>query len=216
MRLELPDSAGHRASAGQPLRLAPSAARNIGPILDALAAHAPLAGRALEIASGTGQQVVRFAALRPELDWQPTDLLPENLAAIEAWRHAAGARNIRPPRPLDAGQPGWGATGPFALVLAVNLLHLIPAATMAVLLVEAGRALGPGGRLMLYGPFLRDGRATSPGDAAFDARLRAQDPRLGYKDVAAVEVAVAGAGLRPVARLAMPANNLFLIAERTA
>ena len=62
--------------------------------------------------------------------------------------------------------------------------------------------------------FLRDGRTTSDGDAAFDASLRAQDPTIGYKDAAVVLGWMAGAGLEPRDPVTMPANNLFLLADR--
>jgi hypothetical protein len=80
-----------------------------------------------------------------------------------------------------------------------------------VLIEEAARTLGPGGRLVVYGPFLRDGVATSPGDAAFDADLRAQDPSIGYKNLAWVLSCMQAAGLRPGVE-PMPANNLAIVA----
>ena len=93
----------------------------------------------------------------------------------------------------------------------MNLLHLVPEAGAGVLIAEAAQALAPGGRLAVYGPFLRQGRATSPGDAAFDADLRAQDARLGYKDLGWVMTRMGRAGLG-VEVVPMPANNLMLIA----
>ena len=71
-------------------------------------------------------------------------------------------------------------------------------------------ALAPTGRALVYGPFLRDGQPTSPGDAAFDASLRAQDPRLGYKDQAWVEACVRALGCDVVWH-DMPANNLAAV-----
>ena len=37
---------------------------------------APATGRALEIASGTGQHIVQLAAALPGLSWQPSDIDP--------------------------------------------------------------------------------------------------------------------------------------------
>ncbi|MFC2970163.1 DUF938 domain-containing protein [Acidimangrovimonas pyrenivorans] len=213
--LVLPDSAAARATGCGACRIAPSAMRNVGPILAQLEAHAPKRGRALELASGTGQQVVRFAARRPGLVWQPTDLNPANLDSIEAWRMAAEMAHIRPARQLDAAQPGWGAElGPFDLIVEVNMLHLVSTTAARTILAEIGAALAPGGRALLYGPFLRGGQATSPGDARFHASLQAQAPDLGYKDVAWVEAELKKAGLKMVCRMEMPANNLMLVAEQ--
>ncbi|MDZ4095158.1 MAG: DUF938 domain-containing protein, partial [Paracoccaceae bacterium] len=96
-------------------------------------------------------------------------------------------------------------------ILMVNLLHLISDQAALVVLSEAAKALAPGGRLLIYGPFLRGGQATSEGDAAFDASLRAQDPGIGYKDLDWVAGHLAKAGLM-LRVTAMPANNLMLIA----
>ncbi|MBZ4688760.1 MAG: hypothetical protein JG765_11 [Cereibacter sp.] len=210
MSLRLPDSGAPQLPDGR--RLAPSAERNAEPILALLQAEG-LSGRLLELASGTGQHAARFAAALPRLDWQPSDVEPANLVSIQAWRAQAGVANLRPPVLLDAARPGWSTEWQgLDAILLVNLLHLIPAPTAATVLAEAARALSPGGKLLLYGPFLRDGKPTSEGDAAFDASLRAQDAAIGYKDLAWVTGHLAAAGL--TARVVeMPANNLMLIAR---
>ncbi len=215
MSLRLPDSGAGTLPDGR--RVAPSASRNAEAIRDALLGVAPATGRALELASGTGQHIALLAQALPGLDWQPTDRDPGNLPSIDAWAAWSGAANLRPARVLDAGYPGWGAAhAPCALVQAVNLLHLVPEAVARTVVAEAAQALAPGGLLAIYGPFLRDGRTTSEGDAAFDASLRAQDPAIGYKDAAVVLGWMAAAGLAPRPPVEMPANNLVLLADRPA
>ncbi|MDT8854599.1 DUF938 domain-containing protein [Paracoccaceae bacterium Fryx2] len=209
MTLRLPDSGAPVSPDGR--RHAPSAERNAAAILAVLRAEAPARGRLLELASGTGQHAAMFAAALPGLDWQPTDADPGALASIAAWGAAADSVNLAAPVLLDAAQPGWGAGWAGQdVVLLVNLLHLIPEADAGVVLAEAARALAPDGKLLIYGPFLRDGKTTSEGDAAFHASLQAQDARIGYKDLAWVEgrLAAAGLGLRIVE---MPANNLMIV-----
>ena len=215
MSLRLPDSGAGTLPDGR--RVAPSATRNGDAIRDVLRALAPQTGRALELASGTGQHAAVLAPALPGLHWQPTDRDPGNLGSINAWAAWAGAANLRPAAVLDAGAPGWGvAHGPCALVLAVNLLHLVPETVAHTVIAEAAQALAPGGLLAIYGPFLRDGRTTSEGDAAFHASLRAQDPAIGYKDAAVVQGWMTAAGLAPRPLVLMPANNLFLLADRPA
>ncbi len=102
------------------------------------------------------------------------------------------------------------------MIVLVNLLHLISTPEAATVLTEVAAALAPGGIFALYGPFLRDGTATSEGDAVFDASLRAQDPAIGYKDVIWTCAHLVAAGLSHVETVAMPANNLLLIFERRA
>lgn len=195
-------------------RTAPAATRNLAPILQALARHAPATGRALEIASGSGQQIVHFAAAHPGLIWQASDLDAENLASITAWAQFAPAPNLLPPTQLDAAQPGWAQPhAGLSLILMVNVLHLVSAPAAQTILHECSSALAPKGRLLVYGPFLRDGRATSAGDAQFDADLRARDPAIGYKDLHWVTELMASNGLTCQID-PMPANNLMLIAQK--
>lgn len=192
----------------------PAALRNRDAILAELRRLAPATGRALEIASGTGEHVITFAPATPGLTWQPSDPDPARRASIAAYMGDTGAANILPPIDLDAARPGWSATQPPSdLILLANLLHLISDAKAATVLSEIASALAPGGIALIYGPFLRDGTTTSDGDAAFDAQLRAADPDIGYKDVIDVTSQLVAAGLRHVETVRMPANNLLLAFE---
>lgn len=214
-RLSLPDTASVTEGGEGDKLFAPSAARNAAPITEGLAAIAPARGAALEIASGTGQHVVGFARAMPGLTWQPTEIDPARRASIDAHVAEAALGNLRAALALDATAPGWGAAhGGQALIVVINLLHLISTPEARVLINEAAAALAPGGRIALYGPFLRGGQATSEGDARFHASLKAQDPEIGYKDLAEVTAWLSEAGLGPAESRAMPANNLLLSASR--
>ncbi|WP_342741638.1 DUF938 domain-containing protein, partial [Rubrimonas cliftonensis] len=189
--------------------IAPSAERNAAAITEALASIAPATGCALELASGTGQHIVGFARSMPGLTWRPSEVDPVRAASIDAYVMEAALANLHPPLELDATAPGWGARhGGQALIVLINLLHLVSTRESQVLISEAAAALATGGRIAIYGPFLRDGATTSEGDAQFDASLRAQDPEIGYKDVLGVSNMLQEAGLSPPNILKMPANNL--------
>ena len=192
---------------------APSAANNVGPICEVLCAHAPDSGAALEIASGTGQHIVTFAAHIPQLNWQPTEPDPARRTSIDAY--AADISNIAPALELNATAEGWHtAYQGQALITLANLLHLISEAEARTLIAEAGKALTPQGVLHLYGPFLRDGETTSEGDASFHAKLRAEDSEVGYKDDWDIIDWVQSSGMELVEVLEMPANNLSFVARR--
>lgn len=212
-KLILPDTHSVATPGPDGRLFAPSAARNIGPICDVVAEHAPQTGQALEIASGTGEHVAALAARLPGLTWHPSDPAPERRVSIDA--HAAGAANIRPAIDLNAAQPGWSATLPAQdLILTVNLLHLIPEPAAKTLIAEVALALAPGGRFILYGPFLRDGETISEGDARFNSALRDQDPSIGYKDDWDVIDWIHENWLELVQVIEMPANNLCFIARK--
>ncbi|WP_245306268.1 DUF938 domain-containing protein [Roseovarius aestuariivivens] len=194
---------------------APSAQRNAQAILTVLKQHTPSKGRVLELASGTGQHAVTFADALPDLDWQPTEVDAARLASIRLWAAEAALPNLRDPIRLDATAPGWGADHAGQdLILLVNLLHLIPEPAVRTLITEAAAALAPGGRLMLYGPFLRNGEATSEGDRAFHTSLQAQDPAIGYKDDFDMADWIHAAGLELIDLIDMPSNNLVFVARK--
>lgn len=201
-------------SDGQKL-VAPAASRNAHALCDLLARFAPVSGRALELASGTGQHVVAFANRLPGLDWQPSEVEPERRASIDAY--AEGLENIAPAIELDAVQPGWHTVHRANdLVLLINLLHLISWSEVEALVTEAALALNPGGRLILYGPFMRAGQLTSTGDQNFHAALSQQDPDIGYKDDADILDLLRRVQLNLIGAVEMPANNLAFVAERSA
>lgn len=189
---------------------APSAQRNAPHIVAALAGHLPAKGAVLEIAAGTGEHAVALARANPGLTWLPTDIAPERRASIDAWARAEGLGNIRPAVALDAATPDWQA-GPVVAVYLSNLLHLVSAPQAANVIAGAARALAPGGRFCLYGPFRENGTYRSDGDASFDARLKAADPETGYKSVEWVTETAHAAGLSLSARHDLPANNLLLV-----
>ena len=191
---------------------APSAARNAKVLCDLVASNAPSSGRALEIASGTGQHIVTFAKAMPAIHWQPSEVDPLRLHSIQAYVRESGLSNVAEPIALNASQPSWGDTvDPSDIILVTNLLHLISKEEVTTLLKNAARALTSSGSLFLYGPFKRGGKLISEGDAKFDADIRASDPDIGYKDDTWIKSVSNQMGLALVNKHEMPANNLVLI-----
>jgi SAM-dependent methyltransferase len=183
-----------------------------------------LAGRSgdvLEAGSGTGQHVVQFATHRPDLVWWPSDLNEQHLRSIAAWRAHAGLSNVRPPHRIDLSDPGWFATlrqqdGPaeLAAIFCANVIHIAPWVVAEGLFAGAAQALAPGGLLMLYGPFKRDGKHTAVSNAVFDTSLRERDPDWGVRDIADLDALATRAGLSLHESVEMPANNMILVFAR--
>ncbi len=200
-------------SIGEEALFAPATARNGGAILEVLQAVLPPGGTVLEVASGTGEHAVRFAAALPG-----ADLAAERSGSAGARQHpgpcprggpaepAAPARTRCPIRNLAGGAGGGGG------------LHQH----------DPHRALGRDGRvacgrrpaaadgrpLVLYGPFRLGGAHTAESNARFDDDLRMRDPEWGVRDLEAVLAAAAGHGLHPSDRIAMPANNLGVVLRK--
>lgn len=196
-------------------RYAPATARNRAPILEVLRRVLPAEGVVLELASGTGEHAVHFAAALPGLTWQPSDPSPEARASIAAWRAEAALPNLRPPLPLDVVAP-WPLddVAPLAAIVCINMIHIAPWAATEALFAGAARALAPGAPLVTYGPYRFGGAFTADSNAAFDADLRARDPRWGVRDVDDLTALAAGHAIALVETVALPANNHALIWRR--
>ena len=189
---------------------APAVARNREPILAVLRRVLPPRGTVLEIASGTGEHGVHFAAGLPHLTWQPSDREPRALRSIAAHRAAADLPNLLPPIVLDAAAPDWPLARADAVV-SINMIHIAPWAAAEGLMAGAERLLAPGGVLFstarskktasIPPPAMRPSTQVSRrrirnGACAISARLPIW---RGHTDFDLVE------------RVAMPANNLSVI-----
>jgi hypothetical protein len=191
----------------------PAAERNKELILEVLRRVLPQTGRALEIASGTGQHAVHFAAGLPELVWQPSDADPELLDAIRRRVEAAGLANLRPPLRLDVLDDAWPVIRVNAAVCS-NMIHIAPWAATQGLLRGTGAILPVDAPLVLYGPYRRAGVVTAPSNEAFDASLKARNPDWGLRNLEEVATVAARHGFALEEVVEMPANNLIVVFRR--
>ncbi len=191
----------------------PATARNRDPILAVLREQFALpAARILEVASGSGEHAAFFAAAMPWLSWQPTDVEPTHLASIDARAAAApSGTHVLPALAFNAAVDPF-PPGPWDGIFCANLVHISPWAVAEGLFRGAAAALAPGRLLVTYGPYTIDGKHTSESNVAFDASLKARDPRWGVRDVAAL--AAISAELQLSEQIPMPANNFCLVFRR--
>lgn len=197
---------------GDAQRSAPAVARNVEAIGDILVDWLPARGMILEIASGTGEHALAFARRFSDLEWQPSDPDPLALASIDAWRRQA-PDNLRSPLALDAAAPHWPVDHA-AAILCINMVHISPWRSALGLLDGAARVLGPGASLILYGPWIVDGVETAPSNLAFDADLKARDPRWGLRLLSDFRDDAEKRGLVFVEMRVMLANNVMLLFRR--
>lgn len=190
-------------------RSAPAALRNRQPILDVLAPLLPVQGDVLEIASGTGEHVVHFAAALPTIRWHPSD--PSSAARQSIAAHVASAQldNVLAPLAIDAEAADWPVP-PMDAIICINMAHISPWAATLGLMAGAARVLKPGGLLFLYGPWRQVGVPLTDGNAAFDVDLQARNPAWGLRLMEDAEAAARTVGLIPSGRQPMPANNWSL------
>lgn len=188
----------------------PSVARNRDPILAVLRRVLPKDGFVLEIASGTGEHAVHFAAALPQLTWQPTDQDEQALSSVTAYRSRSGLPNLLPPLVLDAAGVDWPVLHADAIV-AINMVHITPWRATQGLMAGAGRVLSRDGLIYLYGAYKENGIHTAPSNERFDLDLRRRNPEWGVRDLADMTKLADRHGLKLVEHIPMPANNLSLI-----
>lgn len=214
-RKKLPDTASIANSQDNGRLFAPSAARNSASIVELVERVAPKSGKALEIASGTGQHIVEIAVSLPNLSWSPSEVDRDRLKSISIWIEDNNLPNIRAPFYLDATEIGWAeSTDQSDFILLINLLHLISWREAETLIDEISKALNPMGVALIYGPFMREGQLTSEGDQNFHKSLIQTDPDLGYKNNLDMMTLFAQSGLSHLETVEMPANNLAFVLQK--
>ncbi|MXO64244.1 DUF938 domain-containing protein [Altericroceibacterium endophyticum] len=189
---------------------APAAARNRVPIAEILSSELPKQGQVLEIASGSGEHVLYFAAQFPQLDWQPSDPSTEAQASIDDWAGEYDGANLLPALALDASAAIW-PTEQADAILCINMIHISPWSASEGLFAGAKRLLDSGQPLILYGPYFEAGIKPAESNLAFDASLKSRCPDWGIRQLAAIDALAQRNGFQRMARYAMPANNLTLV-----
>ena len=96
----------------------------------------------------------------------------------------------------------------------MNVVHVTPFAVAEGIIRGAGHCLAETGLLLFYGPFHIDGAPTGPGNVAFDAGLRKDNPEWGVRDTADLDRIARKSGLRLWEAVPMPSDNRILVFRR--
>lgn len=219
-----------KAGSGQPLalekrdvtgdgrRFSPSIGRNKDVVRNAYLRFMPTSGRTLEIASGTGEHGAHVTAEAAELSWTYSDVDPASQVSQNAWREHTEHDRLFGSLMVDTTLRHWGEAeqqAPWDGIFCANMIHIAPFEAAIGLIAGAGRLLCSKGRLMLYGPFARQGEIAAS-NARFSEDLKRRDPSWGVRDLDVDLLPLATkAGLNLVEVLEMPANNLSVVFERT-
>ncbi|KNC98344.1 uncharacterized protein SPPG_06052 [Spizellomyces punctatus DAOM BR117] len=197
----------------------PYAERNKDPILETISPYLQRATRVLELASGSGQHVVHWAQAYPSVHFQPSEIDdPSLLASIRSY--VKDFANVAPPLLLNAMQDEhWSQArslvaqeGAFDMVYMGNVLHIAPwDVTLAVAKNIPTLLPNEQGLFIIYGPFKRDGKFTTPSNEEFDQKLRLRNADWGLRDIADVADQFAKFGLSLQEIKDMPANNFILV-----
>ena len=167
-----------------------------------------LRGDVLEIGSGTGQHGAHFAARKPAVNWQTSDL-QASLPGIRARVEAAGLANLLPPIKLDVR--GEWPDRLYDFIFTANSFHIMDREMVVSCVAGVSRCLEPGGVFAVYGPFNYNGAYTSDSNASFDQMLRLRDPSSGLRDFGWIAELAGEAGLEMLEDIEMPHNNRTLV-----
>lgn len=219
---------------------APATLRNREPIAGVLERELPASGTVLEIAAGSGEHAVFFAATFPGLRWVPTDPSPEALASIAAHGADYPGTNMSVPLLLDAAAPeSWPITEAAAVLgtdrgsdrcadknsvtdprfdacVCINMVHITAWAATVGLFKGCARVLTNEAPIILYGPYLEAGVKTAASNLEFDRSLKARNPEWGLRRLEDVDRIAAEHGFARTSRYEMPANNLTLVYRKPA
>uniref|UniRef100_A0A7N8XIP1 Zgc:103625 n=1 Tax=Mastacembelus armatus TaxID=205130 RepID=A0A7N8XIP1_9TELE len=133
---------------------------------------------AVELGSGTGQHVIRFAQKMPFVTWQPSDIKEESRDSIKAYIAATHAKTVLQPVHLDASEPWekWAGLSRSScdIVIAINLLQYSSFKTV----------------------FAINGTITPSCNENLDAELRKINPDWGLPDIDVLRQLAYGNGMR--------------------
>ena len=179
----------------------------------------PKSGQVLEIASGTGEHAVAIMQAHEGISWVASDLDERSRQSQAAWAvHAGLDERFDGPLAIDASAPTdeWGVAAGLAGMFCANMLHISPWSAGQGVINGAGALLQPSGRLVLYGPYRRNGEHTAPSNAQFDESLRSRNPDWGVRDLESDVLPIAqNVGLSLLEARPVPANNFILVFEKS-
>jgi hypothetical protein len=173
-----------------------------------------------EVASGSGEHALYFNTLIPNLCYQPSDPSLEAVDSIEMYTSELRDRVLKPVvfNIMDYEQlrlPTEMEDSGVDIVVCINMIHISPFECTRSLFKSSDKFGNAGVKILTYGPYRVNGLMVQS-NLEFDSSLRTRNPAWGVRDVAEVEEAAHLSGFVLRESIAMPANNLCLIFERSS
>lgn len=166
-----------------------------------------------EVGSGTADQTAFFCEKLQNVTWQPSDrkvYLPKISETIKL----ANLPIERVAAPVKFDIEEDQIEGRYDAAYASNIVHCIPWESTQTLFAKVSQALKVNGLFILYGPYNIDGHYTSTGNENFDKKLKAQDSRLGLRDIAAMSELAQEKALELFAKHDHTAANNYILVFR--
>jgi len=197
----------------------PATSRNREHITKVLEAYLPKIGNVLEIASGSGEHAISFQRHFPKIIWQASDPNSIHRKSIRAWIKHDGLEKVMPaPLNLKVEVAPWpfkeGGVSIFNAIVSINLLHISSWICCEKLFHGASKHLYRNSPIIIYGPFMLNGKHTSKSNAIFDQNLKNQNPKWGVRNLDDVCRVARNEGFKDPVIIQMPANNISVIFQK--
>jgi hypothetical protein len=150
-----------------------------------LEAQLPKQGLVLEVASGNGGHSAELARSFPFVAWQPTEIDPAALTALESLHATLQLPNFLRPIAMDVTSAPWPIAKADAVV-AIDFTHVVPWESVVALFERSAHVLSGGSCLHLFGPVKFNGKYHARETADLDWELQQRDARLGVRDISAL------------------------------
>jgi len=198
-------------------RFAASAEKNKDPILGVLKKYVRSGEgeqRCLEIASGTGQHIVHYAAAFPRITFQPSECTETNLSSIQEYLTDSNLTNILSPVNVDitSSIDQWNLIHPhYDFLINVNMIHISPWQCTLELFKKANQLLEKDGLLFTYGPYSDRGVISPESNINFNNYLIETNAEWGLRDIEDLKTVASQNNFLLDAIEEMPSNNKTLI-----
>lgn len=191
----------------------PSTMRNKHVILEVFQKYAPISGKILEIACGSGEHTTHFAASNANLTWHPSDIDQSHMESVNAHAMADDLKNIMPAIHLDVTMDSWPVPD-LDMIYNANMIHISPWVCTVGIFNGAKRHLNKDGVMMMYGPYKRNGEHTADSNESFDQSLKSRNPEWGIRNIEDVISVAKENDLILQDLIPMPANNFCVVYKK--
>ncbi len=176
-------------------------------------------GTILEIASGSGEHAVYFQKLFPNIIWQASDPNLIHRKSISSWIKYENLNSIMPePIDLDVLNQEWNIPkqlkAELKIIVCINMLHITPFNCTKSLLKGSSENLKKNGLLIIYGPFLINGKFTSKSNEFFHNNLKRKNNEWGIRELEDIKNIGKEFNLIDPQVFDMPANNHIVVLKK--
>lgn len=195
----------------------PACERNQDPIKEVLEKELGPQQNLLEVGFGTAQHAFYFSRFFPQVTYFAGDREQAHINFLQRSQVLGAPDNLKGPYQITATDETVLHNldiKSFDTIYTANTLHIMSWKESLSFLKFGGDHLKSEGKLLIYGPFVFEGKFTSESNKSFDESLRLSDPRMGIRSFEEIEEVLQRKGLSLIRKYDLPANNQMLVFQK--